>query len=188
MFAAEVLRGPVRLAGVRESRRGAYAHDALSIEPRPRAKEGALTCRDPRGLADDRMSGPAESGTVTLGAPQQVADGEVGKHGSPKGRDHSPGVCTLAPRQGEEDSALATRGAAFRRHAHGGPQGNEDDEARDPWAECAHVRKVAGPFPTVSAVAESQRPDVPRTVYARTCSRLPRILRVAEPNVGTLVG
>ena len=78
-----------------------------------------------------------------LSAPKQVADGEVGKHGCSKGHDHSPGVCTLAPRQGEEDSALATRGAIFRRHAHGGPQGNEDDEARDPWAECAHVRTVA---------------------------------------------
>lgn len=27
-------------------------------------------CRDPRGLADERTSGPAESGTVTLSAPK----------------------------------------------------------------------------------------------------------------------
>jgi hypothetical protein len=85
-----------------------------------RTTQDALICRDPCGLADERTSTPAESGTVTLSAPKQVADGEVSKQGCPKGHDHSPGVCTLAPRQGEEHSALATRGAIFSRHAHGG--------------------------------------------------------------------
>lgn len=86
-------------------------------------------------------------------APKQVADGEVGKHARRKGHAHSPGVCTLAPRQGQEYGALATGGAPFCRHAQGWPQGNEDDEARDPWAECAHVRTVASIGARVSFTA-----------------------------------